>query len=73
MEQIRNCVVGKEPVEAELDAGSFYWGDHLKNPIIHKASKSVSHTRVVTARFCYCLLVKALSPAFSSPPCSVTS
>ncbi|CAM9402374.1 unnamed protein product [Ectocarpus sp. 12 AP-2014] len=34
--QIRNEVVGKEPFEVELEAGSFYWGDHLANPIIHK-------------------------------------
>lgn len=34
--QIRNEVVGKEPFEVELQAGSFYWGDHLANPIVHK-------------------------------------
>eukprot|EP00752_Nemacystus_decipiens_P003359 g3106.t1 len=34
--QIRNEVVGKEPFEVELQGGSFYWGDHLANPIVHK-------------------------------------
>ncbi|CAM9217391.1 unnamed protein product [Scytosiphon promiscuus] len=34
--KIRNEVVGKDPFEAELQAGSFYWGDHMANPIIHK-------------------------------------
>eukprot|EP00903_Cladosiphon_okamuranus_P018937 g17416.t2 len=34
--QVRNEVVGKEPFEVELQAGSFYWGDHLANPIVHK-------------------------------------
>jgi len=37
--QIRNEVVGKEPFEVELEAGSFYWGDHLANPIVHKVWK----------------------------------
>ena len=30
--------MGEEPFEVELDAGAFYWGDHLSNPIIHKVS-----------------------------------
>lgn len=38
--QIRNEVVGKDPFEAELEAGSFYWGDHLANPIIHKVGQN---------------------------------
>lgn len=38
--QIRNEVVGKEPFDADLQAGSFYWGDHLANPIIHKVKQS---------------------------------
>lgn len=37
--QIRNEVVGKEPFEVELEAGSFYWGDHLAFPIVHKVKR----------------------------------
>lgn len=36
VQQIRNETVGKVPFEVRLDAGSFYWGDHLRNPIVHK-------------------------------------
>ncbi|CAM9454767.1 unnamed protein product [Ectocarpus sp. 12 AP-2014] len=44
--QIRNEVVGKEPFEVELEAGSFYWGDHLANPIIHKARRATAATAI---------------------------
>ncbi|CAM9309493.1 unnamed protein product [Ectocarpus fasciculatus] len=44
--QIRNEVVGKEPFEVELEAGSFYWGDHLANPIIHKARRARAATAI---------------------------
>lgn len=44
--QIRNKVVGKDPFEVELEAGSFYWGDHLANPIIHKARRARTPTAV---------------------------
>lgn len=39
VQQIRNETVGKEAFEVRLDAGSFYWGDHLRNPIIHKVGR----------------------------------
>ena len=28
--------MGKDPVEAELDAGAFYYGDHLRKPMVHR-------------------------------------
>lgn len=46
MYQIRNEVVGKDPFEVELQAGSFYWGDHLANPIVHKVKKTINEGRV---------------------------
>lgn len=39
VQQIRNETVGKVPFEVRLDAGSFYWGDHLRNPIVHKVRR----------------------------------
>lgn len=36
--QVLNEHMGKEPFDMELDAGAFYWGDHLINPMIHRVS-----------------------------------